>query len=260
MRRLALTKDGKLTYCTASEENIGKGRCNHIDHQKNKESIKDFTIRCSQLTNKNISMLNIPSEIRCLNNGLLKLDEKLKERNLNLSIKSVGGYATYHITDLPTMDIYSFEKINDEVKNLIHEIALESDELELDWLNDEILNLQNFGSHMTRNMNKYILKNINNSFINDNRLSELENIDLKIAKSEIILGFKIADICKRSKEKDLDDLKRIIKYEKWTPNDIWNYCKKFNFDKIIEKEDLAIDLFQMQILNENNYINFIGEI
>lgn len=31
---LALTKDGKLTYCTASEENRGKGHCNHLNHQK----------------------------------------------------------------------------------------------------------------------------------------------------------------------------------------------------------------------------------
>ena len=33
-KRLAITKDGRLTYCTASEENIGKSRCDHIAHQK----------------------------------------------------------------------------------------------------------------------------------------------------------------------------------------------------------------------------------
>lgn len=31
---LALNKEGKLTYCTSSPENIGKGRCNHVDHIK----------------------------------------------------------------------------------------------------------------------------------------------------------------------------------------------------------------------------------
>lgn len=33
VKRLALNSEGLLTYCTASEENIGKGRCNHIAHQ-----------------------------------------------------------------------------------------------------------------------------------------------------------------------------------------------------------------------------------
>lgn len=31
-KRLALTEDGVMTYCTASEENMGKGRCNHVLH------------------------------------------------------------------------------------------------------------------------------------------------------------------------------------------------------------------------------------
>lgn len=39
-KRLALTKDGKITYCTASEENIVKGRCNHIAHQKKVKVLK----------------------------------------------------------------------------------------------------------------------------------------------------------------------------------------------------------------------------
>ncbi len=47
-KRLALTKEGKLTYCTASEENIGKGRCNHIAHQKNNETAEEFTKRINQ--------------------------------------------------------------------------------------------------------------------------------------------------------------------------------------------------------------------
>ena len=41
-KRLAMTKDGVLTYCTATDENIGKGRCNHVSHQKNGQSIEDY--------------------------------------------------------------------------------------------------------------------------------------------------------------------------------------------------------------------------
>lgn len=47
-KRLALTKDGKLTYCSASEENIGKGRCNHIAHQKAGESMQSFMNRANE--------------------------------------------------------------------------------------------------------------------------------------------------------------------------------------------------------------------
>lgn len=48
---LAMTTDGKLTYCTASPENRGKGRCNHIGHQEPGESIEEFVIKCSSMMN-----------------------------------------------------------------------------------------------------------------------------------------------------------------------------------------------------------------
>ena len=41
-KRLALTVDGNITYCTSSDDNMGKGRCNHIAHQKDGQSIEDF--------------------------------------------------------------------------------------------------------------------------------------------------------------------------------------------------------------------------
>lgn len=39
---LALTKDGRITYCTAPEDMRGVGRCNHIAHQKPGQSSSDF--------------------------------------------------------------------------------------------------------------------------------------------------------------------------------------------------------------------------
>lgn len=44
-KRLALTKDGKLTYCSAKEENVGKYRCNHQTHQNQNESSENFMER-----------------------------------------------------------------------------------------------------------------------------------------------------------------------------------------------------------------------
>lgn len=45
---LAMTVDGRLTYCTASPENIGKGRCNHIGHKIKYETNENFVKRSSE--------------------------------------------------------------------------------------------------------------------------------------------------------------------------------------------------------------------
>lgn len=45
VKRLAMTTDGKLTYCSATEENLGKGRCNHVGHARNDESPEYFSKR-----------------------------------------------------------------------------------------------------------------------------------------------------------------------------------------------------------------------
>ena len=44
-KRLALTTDGKMTYCFADDKNIGRGRCNHIGHMKDGESQEHFSKR-----------------------------------------------------------------------------------------------------------------------------------------------------------------------------------------------------------------------
>ncbi len=49
---LALNKDGRMTYCTCSPEERGKGRCNHVVHQKDGESMEDFTKRCANYKSK----------------------------------------------------------------------------------------------------------------------------------------------------------------------------------------------------------------
>lgn len=55
-RRLALTSDGRLTWCTADDEHVGKGRCNHVTHQKQGESPDDFLDRVNDEFSKNISI------------------------------------------------------------------------------------------------------------------------------------------------------------------------------------------------------------
>lgn len=50
-KRLALSKDGQITYCTADDDNIGKGRCNHVYHQKSNESAGEFLDRMPNTNN-----------------------------------------------------------------------------------------------------------------------------------------------------------------------------------------------------------------
>ena len=65
-KRLALTKDGKMTYCTASEENIGKGRCNNIAHQKNNESVENFCKRIENSKTNEIKNLKTIDKIKLI--------------------------------------------------------------------------------------------------------------------------------------------------------------------------------------------------
>ena len=51
-KRLAMTVDGKLTYCTADDEHVGKGRCNHVAHQKVGETQEAFLERANAVANE----------------------------------------------------------------------------------------------------------------------------------------------------------------------------------------------------------------
>ncbi len=57
-KRMAMTTDGRMTYCSAPPEAQGRGRCNHIGHQKEDESMEQFLERVSTHTKKNVRKLN----------------------------------------------------------------------------------------------------------------------------------------------------------------------------------------------------------
>lgn len=70
-KRLAITADGRMTYCSAAEDLVGKGRCNHIAHQLSKESRENFLNRMSE--NEVNYGKYMPDE-----EYLLELEERLK--------------------------------------------------------------------------------------------------------------------------------------------------------------------------------------
>lgn len=89
-KRLALTKEGTLTFCSASEENIGKGRCNHIEHQKQNEKIQDFINRI------NDKILNEKEKLEVIkNNPSLFLAKKLWDQNVYIGMKMENRNMTF---------------------------------------------------------------------------------------------------------------------------------------------------------------------
>ena len=88
-KRLAMTIDGKLTYCSASDANIGKGRCNHIGHALKNEKQEEFLER----VNKMSDILN-KSEGYPRNSSDIKfLEEQFKNFNPDLYVKSPNIHA-----------------------------------------------------------------------------------------------------------------------------------------------------------------------
>ena len=69
-RVLALTVDGKITFCSAPEEKRGMGRCNHIAHQKPNQSPEDFiasienniVVENSEIPDQKEAILNLVSQ------------------------------------------------------------------------------------------------------------------------------------------------------------------------------------------------------
>lgn len=72
-RRLAITKDGDVTYCTASDESIEKGHCNHIRHQKKDEYAHDFVNKYNAI-NRSLFLAKklMPDNVFCA----MKMEER----------------------------------------------------------------------------------------------------------------------------------------------------------------------------------------
>ena len=60
MKVLALNMDGTMSFCVASEEDRGRGRCNHIAHKMENETTDEFVERISQ---SNLSDANIERDV-----------------------------------------------------------------------------------------------------------------------------------------------------------------------------------------------------
>lgn len=96
-KRLALTKDGRMTWCTADEENIGKGRCNHVAHQKVGETQEEFMERANKLlsndSNGGKNMKANQNKIYSNESEILNKINECLENTGSYSIINEGSYA-----------------------------------------------------------------------------------------------------------------------------------------------------------------------
>ena len=135
----AFTKDGRITECKATEENIGKGRCNHVFHDcdyfnqesfqravsavkcygnnKAKELATDFMARLQNKFGSKIrTKENTLKEIKVVNGKELTTEKKETTRGLILiqDSKTRGGYGICKSKDTYILVEPFFGSNNDE--------------------------------------------------------------------------------------------------------------------------------------------------
>ena len=64
MKVLAINDRGELTYCSAPPELRGKGRCNHICHQKENENMTEFMQKANEILEERNNPINKDIKIR----------------------------------------------------------------------------------------------------------------------------------------------------------------------------------------------------
>ena len=128
-KRLALTVDGNITYCTASDANIGKGRCNHIAHQKDGQSIEDFVSSIDNEINSSALKTLRLKELKDICNNKEHIDF-IKKLEIEYLLKYLISQGETDFSDLAKSD-------NEEMKYILAENGLNLEILK-DDKNDEI--------------------------------------------------------------------------------------------------------------------------
>jgi hypothetical protein len=133
MRRLALNKNGELTWCIASPDNFGKGRCNHVDHQMDGESRTEFVNRIAAKKNPLEADRIESSHVNLRSYGWLKLNypaqverAEFNFRNYYNHVKNMEWKISLMVQDeIGYLDADGKREFNDRV------FAMESKRVEL---------------------------------------------------------------------------------------------------------------------------------
>ena len=220
-RRLALTRDGQMSFCSSNSENIGKKRCNHIAHQGIHETTNEFMDRTSNYFNiekyTNKKVLNKAKSNKIIN-ASHNAKAYLETKN---ALDKYGCCAIVQATGTGKSSIFTSiaDDYNDEKCVLV---------APLNGIKEQFLE-HNKENNVNLNDNLYVLsyQDIEKK-VKEDRLSEYDNLGIKGNVRLLML-----DELHRSGAKEWSDsLKKFI-----------NYCKKDEDFKILgasatpERED-----------------------
>lgn len=229
MKVLALTKDGKMTWCTASEKNIGKGRCNHIAHQKNNESVEDFCKRVKDININYDNNDNIIDKIKDLKaNDKIKLieSEDVSDEILDILVNDKNCFVREAVAKHgrnKDLDIL----VNDEYSVIREVIAEYGRDKDLDILvNDEDIDVRREVAEYGRGKDLDILVNDEDSNVRYEVAMHGRDKDLDILIHDKDSYIR-AEVARRGREKDLNSL----------INDEDNYVR----DTVVKNENFKYD-------------------
>ena len=123
---LALTEDGRITFCSAPEELRGKGRCNHIAHQKAGQTPEEFIASIEndvmvedelKLPDQRESILNLVSQYGRTDNPDWKKVISRVPNPFNIGSETDGTYEEANMVD------FKQELIERENGNVYHLVA-----------------------------------------------------------------------------------------------------------------------------------------
>ena len=251
MRRLAETKDGRLTYCTAETGPSGCCRCGHVAHQQDGETIQDFLDRISDTVGVGLSLM-YPPEIRALNDAVMNLDSVLEAHQAKLTVRSIGGYASYDLTWSAPLDIESAERIEPRFKEWIAAVGRShSPVLEDDWLNDDSLFVNSVGDAFSQKCMQCLREHKQDLFEEDTRMPAMNCAKMFRLKPMMTAVMKAGLVNgERDRAEDADNLQKISRRMHFHAQDLWNCMRKYGLDRFMEKQDLAGTLYFVHAIDE----------
>ena len=116
MAILAMTTDGRMTYCSAPPEARGIGRCNHMDHQKDGETTEEFVERISNLIeeHEDNSVQAVPDQDQ----------NEISQEQIDKYAKRIDEIAGTHVTPENMDEVFS--NLSPEQMNEINSIGFDA--------------------------------------------------------------------------------------------------------------------------------------
>ena len=148
-KRLAMTTDGKLTYCTADDEHVGKGRCNHVAHQKVGETQEAFLERASQaIPDQNRGSLKDLSEIKTLDEMIPEMSSPIDGGDEGIVADKNGELRYVRLFNISDLDKNGDTEMLDAIESSDAEVERVFKEKGLPYQNDSEENLKTYIEHI----------------------------------------------------------------------------------------------------------------